>query len=89
MARLVVGLLYGGLEFRKTVCTTVMAGGDADCTGAAAGSIAGIRAGSGGLPPDLLEPVGDRMQTPVLEYHDVPIQTVVDQICAVAASQRS
>jgi ADP-ribosylglycohydrolase/DNA-binding transcriptional regulator YhcF (GntR family) len=83
-ARLVVGLLYGRLAFRETVCQTVMAGGDTDCTGAAAGSIAGIRVGVDGLPADLREPVGDRVLTPVLGYNDVSIRTVVDRVCEMA-----
>jgi ADP-ribosylglycohydrolase len=65
-----------------------MAGGDTDVTGSAAGSIAGARVGSEGLPADLLEPIGDRVQTPVLGYHDVPVETVVERIGEIALKPR-
>jgi hypothetical protein len=88
VARLVVGLLYGGLKCRETICTTVMAGGDPDCTGAGAGSIVGVRVTRDGIPADLLEPVGDRIRTPVLGYHDTSVRALVEQIGDVALSPR-
>jgi ADP-ribosylglycohydrolase/DNA-binding transcriptional regulator YhcF (GntR family) len=84
-ARLVVGLLFGDMRFRETVCLTVMAGGDPDCTGAAAGSIAGVHATPDQLPADLVKPVGISLITPVLGYNDVTLDTVAKQFYALAA----
>jgi len=39
---IVLGLLYGGGDFDRTVCTTVNCGEDTDCAGATVGSLFGI-----------------------------------------------
>jgi ADP-ribosylglycohydrolase/DNA-binding transcriptional regulator YhcF (GntR family) len=84
LARLVLGLLYGGLDVRKTICTAVMCGGDPDCTAGAAGSIVGVRAGASGIPADLREPVGDTLHTAVLGYHEMRIIHVVEEAVRIA-----
>jgi ADP-ribosylglycohydrolase len=78
VGRLAVGLLYGGLDVRNTICTTVMAGNDPDCTAGAAGSIVGVRAGSCGIPEDFREAVGDRLPSAVLGYHETRISLVAE-----------
>jgi DNA-binding transcriptional regulator YhcF (GntR family)/ADP-ribosylglycohydrolase len=84
LARLVLGLLYGGLDVRKTLCTAVMCGSDPDCTAGAAGSIVGVHAGAGAIPDDLKEPVGDTLHTAVLGYHETRIIHVVEEAVRIA-----
>lgn len=47
-------------DYWEAVCTAVWAGGDTDTLAAMTGSIAGARAGLGGLPSALLDRLGDR-----------------------------
>ncbi len=60
---LVVGLLYGEGDFRKTVLTAINCGDDTDCTGATAGSILGIAYGTGHIPEEWRKFVGDEIKT--------------------------
>jgi len=78
VARLVIGLLYGDLDVRKTLCTTVMCGSDPDCTAGAAGSIVGVHEGASGIPEDFREAVGDRLPTAVLGFTDTRISLVAE-----------
>ena len=78
VGRLAIGLLYGDMDVRKTLCITVMCGSDPDCTAGAAGSIVGVRAGVGGIPEDFREAAGDRLPTAVLGFHDTRISLVAE-----------
>lgn len=60
---LVVGLLYGEGDFRKTVLTAINCGDDTDCTGATAGSILGIAYGTEHIPKEWRNFVGDEIKT--------------------------
>jgi DNA-binding transcriptional regulator YhcF (GntR family)/ADP-ribosylglycohydrolase len=84
VARLVLGLLYGGLDVRKTLCLTVMCGSDPDCNAGAAGSIVGVHAGAAGIPEDLAGPVGDTLHTAVLGLHEMRIDDVVGEAVRIA-----
>lgn len=53
----VAGLLLGGGDFAKTICTAVNFGRDTDCTGATAGAIMGILAPDA-IPDAWLRPIG-------------------------------
>jgi len=55
----VIGLLYGGGDFGKSVCLAVNCGDDTDCTGATAGAVLGIIQGRKALPAKWTEPVGE------------------------------
>ncbi len=61
VAFVVIGLLWGGGDFKKSVLTAVNCGDDTDCTGGTVGAILGIMRGTDGIPSDWREYVGDRI----------------------------
>lgn len=71
VALTIVGLLYGGDDFDKMICTTVNCGEDTDCTGATAGSIYGILHGIEGIPQRWIEPIGRRIVTACLNLGEL------------------
>ncbi len=59
----VIGLLYGEGDFKKTLITAVNCGDDTDCTGATAGAILGILKGTEIIPDDWKAYIGDKIVT--------------------------
>ena len=57
----ILGLLYGEGDFRKTMIHTINCGDDTDCTGATVGSIMGIINGSECIPGEWAEYIGDKI----------------------------
>ena len=56
----VIGLLYGGGDFKKSMLIALNCGDDTDCTAGTIGSIMGIIYGEKGLPKDWCEYIGDK-----------------------------
>lgn len=63
IAFVVIGLLYGEGDFKKSMITAINCGDDTDCTGATIGSILGIMKGDKALPKDWKEYIGPRIIT--------------------------
>ena len=59
----ILGLLYGEGDFKKSMLLAVNCGDDTDCTGATIGSIMGIMKGTKGIPKDWMAHVGDKIVT--------------------------
>ena len=59
----VLGLLYGEGDFKKSMLVAVNCGDDTDCTGATIGALLGILYGKKGLPRDWCRHVGDKIVT--------------------------
>jgi len=78
----VYGLLYGGDDFEKTMCTTVNMGEDTDCTGATVGSIFGIIHGAGAIPRRWTDPIGRAIKTITLDLGDLQgiVPATVDEL---------
>ena len=57
----ILGLLYGEKDYKKSILTAVNCGDDTDCTAATVGSILGIIYGFNGIPQDWSEYVGDKI----------------------------
>lgn len=55
----VIGLLYGEGDFKKSILYAVNCGDDTDCTGATVGAVLGIVYGTKGIPEDWAEYIGD------------------------------
>lgn len=68
---IVLGLLYGGGDFDKTMCITVNCGEDTDCTGATVGSIFGIIRGIEGIPQRWIDPIGRGIKTICINVGDI------------------
>ncbi len=58
----ILGLLYGQGDFKKSLILAVNCGDDTDCTAATAGSILGIVKGTAGLPEDWTAHLGDKIE---------------------------
>jgi len=63
IAFVVIGLLYGKGDFKKSMITAVNCGDDTDCTAATVGSILGIIYGADKIPADWKEYIGERIIT--------------------------
>ena len=81
----ILGLLYGEGDFKKSLLTAVNCGDDTDCTAATIGSLLGILIGTEGLPKDWCEHVGDKIVTVSIEgsYTFIPktLQELTDRVC--------
>ena len=64
----VLGLLYGEGDFKRSLCCAVNCGDDTDCTGATLGSILGIMGGPGCIPEDWRRYVSDSIKSVCLTY---------------------
>ncbi len=67
----VLGLLYGGDDFGRMLCTTVNCGEDTDCTAATAGSIYGIIHGAKAIPQKWIEPIGRKIKVACLNLGEL------------------
>lgn len=59
----VLGLLYGEGDFKKSILYAVNCGDDTDCTGATVGATLGILYGTKELPKDWVEYIGDKIES--------------------------
>lgn len=59
----VIGLLYGEGDFKKSMLTALNCGDDTDCTAGTVGSVLGIMYGTKGLPQDWCAYIGDSIVT--------------------------
>jgi len=73
LAFVLLGLIWGQLDFKKTISIAVMCGHDTDCNGATAGSILGALKGTNGIPEEMSQPLNDRIRSAVSGYSDVKI----------------
>lgn len=63
VAYVIIGLLYGNGDFKKSMLTAVNCGDDTDCTAATVGSTLGIIGGTSALPEDWVRHIGDGIIT--------------------------
>ena len=59
-------LLYGGMDYGKTICMAVETGFDTDCNGATAGSILGMVKGREAIGPEWYEAIDDQVETSIV-----------------------
>ena len=67
----VIGLMYGEGDFKKSMIYTINCGDDTDCTGGTVGAILGIVGGTAGIPADWQEYIGDRIIQKCINGHFV------------------
>ena len=63
IAFVILGLLYGEGDFKKSMILAINCGDDTDCTGATLGSIMGIMYGMEIIPKDWMAHIGDSIVT--------------------------
>ncbi len=83
-AAVAAGLLWAEGDFSAAVGLTVQAGMDTDSNGATAGSVAGVLAGSHGIPEHWVAPLEDRVATAVFGYDNVTISSLAQRTVAFA-----
>jgi hypothetical protein len=66
----VLGWVYGGDDFGRSLCIAVGCGEDTDCTGATLGATLGILHGIEGIPARWVEPIGNKIVTISLNLGD-------------------
>lgn len=59
----IIGLMYGEGDFKKSMIYAVNCGDDTDCTAATVGAFLGILGGTKAIPADWQEYIGDRIMT--------------------------
>jgi ADP-ribosylglycohydrolase len=83
-AAVVAGLLWGDGDYLSSLGKTVMSGWDTDSNGATVGSVAGILAGSAGLPERLVEPLHDRTRSALFGFDNSRISELAARTAALA-----
>ena len=64
----ILGLLYGGCDFKQSMLLAVNCGDDTDCTAATVGALLGILQGTAGIPADWRDYIGDEIKTCCLRF---------------------
>lgn len=59
-------LLYGGMDYGKSICMAVEAGFDTDCNGATVGSIIGMAIGKDGIGTEWTNAIQDTVDTTII-----------------------
>jgi len=81
----VTALLYGGLDFGKSICLAVQSAFDTDCNGATVGSIVGIMIGAGAIPDNWISPFKGKLLTSISGYAEVSVEELVRKTLALCS----
>lgn len=84
LAFVLIGLIWGKLDFKKTVSIAVMCGYDTDCNGATAGSILGALQGIKGIPEEMSKLLNNRVKSIVPGYSDMRISDLAKRTFELA-----
>ena len=83
-----VGLLWGDLDFEKSVCRAVTCAFDTDCNGATVGSVVGLILGAKRMPKKWTDPIRDTLLTGIHGMHEVKLKDLARRSCDAAARLR-
>jgi ADP-ribosylglycohydrolase len=83
-AVVVAGLLWGEGDYMSSLGKTVMSGWDTDSNGATVGSVAGILAGTAGLPARLVDPLHDRTRSALFGFDNSRISDLAGRTLHLA-----
>ena len=78
-----LGIVYGELDFTKSLGIALAGSFDKDCNCATVGSVVGMALGAPALPKRWTEPLNDRVKTGIDGLHDVRISELADRTVAV------
>jgi len=87
LAFVLIGLIWGEHDFRKTISIAVMCGHDTDCNGATAGSILGALKGTKAIPEQLARPLNDRIKSAIFGYSEVKITDLAKRTFGLALNK--
>ena len=77
----VLGLMYGQCDFKKSMLYAINCGDDTDCTAATVGSILGVMYGMEGIPADWHQYIGDAIRTCSVIIPDLKGQCFFPKTC--------
>ena len=75
----IIALLEGDQDFERGLTVSVMCGYDADCNGATAASILGIKHGADKIADKWKDPLKDTLYTSLVGYHKVTISGMAEK----------
>ena len=75
----VSSLLYGGMDYSKSICMAVETGFDTDCNGATVGSIIGMAKGIKAIPQEWYYHMNDTLQTSIFDKAFVKISDCINK----------
>jgi ADP-ribosylglycohydrolase len=78
-----IALLYGGMDFEKSIGLAMLCGFDTDCNGATVGSILGLVNGYDALPDQWTKPVGSLLRTGVSGFAQISIRELAERTFAL------
>ena len=87
-AAVVAALIWAGGDFTTAVGRVVMSGWDTDSNGATVGSVAGILAGTAGLPGNLIDPLENRTRSALFGFDNSVISDLADRTVRLAEAAR-
>ena len=87
-AAVVAALLWAEGDFTTAVGRVVMSGWDTDSNGATVGSVAGILAGTVGLPATLIDPLENRTRSALFGFDNSLISELADRTVRLGAASR-
>jgi ADP-ribosylglycohydrolase len=76
-----MALLWGELDFSRSVGLAVEAGLDTDCNGATVGSVVGTLIGAGAVPEHWVAPLNDTLETIVAGPSTLRISELAARTC--------
>lgn len=82
-------LLWGGMDYGKTVCLAVQQGFDTDCNGATAGSVLGMILGAERIPAEWKDKIGGKLHTDMYGYETLSVEEMVAKSMEVAKAIRA
>lgn len=80
-------LLWGDGDFLSSLGKTVQSGWDTDSNGATVGSVAGILAGTAGLPEQLIAPLHDTTRSALFGWDNSRISGLAERTIALAGAR--
>jgi ADP-ribosylglycohydrolase len=78
------GLLFGNLDFGRSISLAVMAGFDTDCNGATVGSILGMVLGADAIPDQWKKPLNNKLKSGIDGYGLVEISELAGRTVSIA-----
>ncbi|HNX13358.1 MAG TPA: ADP-ribosylglycohydrolase family protein [Oscillospiraceae bacterium] len=74
----VSALIFGGLDFGKSICLAVQTGFDTDCNGATVGSIVGMAIGAAGIPKHWTSVFNEKVDTSIFGVGTVSVEEMTE-----------
>jgi ADP-ribosylglycohydrolase len=81
LASALIGFLYGGRDFERSICIAAMCGGDADFPPALVGTVLGLWRGESRLPAKWRDPIGQEMECMALGIPRQGYTALARRIC--------